>query len=149
MNVRSKYRSVGITVACLFLAGVTTQRLQAEEQLGGVPQSDASFCSSWIDFEPMSLPAGKKIFITTDRSGPNPTSRILVRIHRHGSGYSSDAISIADRKITQIVETFELPKTYPDIDQISIHGGMNPFGNHPMPSNQGRACPIMTSVELR
>lgn len=109
--------------------------------------SDPTFCASWIDFSPTNFQANTEIWITLDRTEGNPTHRIYVRLHPENASYNADKIGIANIDVNSDVVKIKLSRSYSNITQISVHGGLNPFGAHPMPSNKGTECPIIVSAE--
>src|SRR5205085_1993944 len=118
--------------------------------LGDNIVNNSTFCSSWIDFDPpIEFKRDQNISITLDRSGPNPTRRIYVRLMPANSSPDSDNIGISTLDITGTVVNIKLLRDYKNIKQLSIHGGTNPFGGgkHPLPSNAGTSCPIIISAD--
>jgi hypothetical protein len=141
--------SASTALLALYCCCIVATRLGAEP-LGDDPTSDAGFCSSWLDFSPsIDFKKDQEISITLDRSGPNPTKRIYVRLVPENGSFNSDKIGISTVTINDAVVKIKLAKDYLHIKQLSIHGGINPFGGHPMPSNAGTDCPIMLSAERK
>jgi hypothetical protein len=118
--------------------------------LGDVPVNDEEDCSSYVNLKPpVDFSKDQEIWITLDRSDKNPVKEVYVRLVPVSSGYTSDAIGLTVVKISDDLTKIRLGNDYRQIKQLSIHGGLNPFGKHPMPLNTGTSCPNMLSVELK
>ncbi len=118
--------------------------------LGDVPVNDDANCASYVDLEPpVDFSKDQEVWITLDRSDKNATKEVYVRFVPTNGSFNSDAIGIAIVKLTDDIIKIHLTKDYHQIKQLSIHGGLKPFGKHPMPLNAGTACPNMMSVEIK
>jgi hypothetical protein len=122
------------------------------DPIGNIPKEDTPDCSSYVNIDPlMDFKSGQTIRIKLDMSGTNPTKKIYVRLVEKDGSYDNDQIGIGKIDLSKIkddIVEIKLKRNYDHIKQLSIHGGLKPFGTQTLRENAGTSCPIMLEAEV-
>jgi hypothetical protein len=81
--------------------------------------------------------AGTKFTITFDDTLPNHGDKVYIRLLHQGASPSDDEEEVGTFDIKTNLVEFTLDHDYPNIVQVSAHGGPNPFGTHDLGPGNG------------
>ena len=129
--------SVGIVV-CVVASLASVDDQSSGTVLVGKAAASATWNSGWLDLAtPMDLKSGQKLRLTVGGTA----RRIIVRLQPKGadpdsmSGVIPRVLSVPTDRVVELV----IPADSPQIVQISVHGGTNPWNQFPLGSGNGSA----------
>lgn len=140
-------RQVGTAVLISSLVSALLAAAWAESQaqvLPGKKGASVQWASGWLDLSaPTAFYRGDRLRIRVGGTA----KKILIRLLPSGgdAGQSSGAVATVAVPDDQIVE-ITLTEDRPKIQQISVHGGANPWGQYPLGPENGPAT--LESVTL-
>lgn len=129
--------SIVLAALVLLLSAKNGLCERLEGRLGASPR----WGSGWLDLsKPMSFQEGDQLKLTVGGTA----KKILVRLLQKGQKPDLPVGIVGERNVitsdtgTRTVE-LKLDADYPNIVQISVHGGSNPWGMFPLGAQNGNA----------
>ena len=127
-----------LSVLLMLAAGSEPVSSQVTQRLAGAIGIDQRYGSGYLDLKPtVSFHAGDHLRIHVGGSA----AKVVVRLLPKGVSPDSPSIIVREAQIVPPGRIFEvvLVQDYPDIVQISVHGGPNPWNLYPLGAGNGAA----------
>lgn len=126
-------------ISGLVLAGILTlATAEAAELLSGDTGASSRWDSGWIDLDrPTNFKSGDKLRLTIGGTATKIKVRLLPkgRSSDTTAGMLPGTIAVPDARIVEM----EIQGDRPQVVQISVHGGTNPWGKFPLGGDNGPA----------
>lgn len=135
-----------IRISGFVLAGaLILATAKAEELLSGDTGVSSRWGSGWIDLDrPIDFKRGHKLRLKLGGTAINIKVRLLPKGHSPDTtaGMLPGIMTVPDARIVEI----DIQGDRPQVIQISVHGGPNPWGKYPLGGDNGPA--ILERAEI-
>lgn len=129
----------------VLLGTLTLTTAKAAELLSGQTGVSSQWGSGWLDLDsPTNFKSGDKLRLTIGGTAKNIKVRLLPkgRAPDTTAGMLRGVIAVLESRTVEV----ELKSDRPQVVQISVHGGSNPWGKYPLGGANGPAT--LDSAEL-
>jgi hypothetical protein len=142
MNIRLYIlRILGV----LLIGTLTLTTTKAAELLSGETGASSQWGSGWLDLDrPTDFKSGNKLRLIIGGTAKNIKVRLLPkgRSPDTRAGMLGGVVAVPESRTVEV----ELQSDRPQVVQISVHGGPNPWGKYPLGGGNGPAT--LDSAEL-
>lgn len=136
--MQHRMRLTALSILLMLTASSAAVSAPIPQKLAGAIGIDQRYGSGYLDLKPMvTFHAGDRLRIHVGGSA----AKVVVRLLPKGASPDSPSIIIREAQIVPPGRIFEvvLDQDYPDIVQISVHGGSDPWNLYPLGAGNGAA----------
>jgi hypothetical protein len=137
-----------ILLSSILLVAVAIDILRAQSPgttLRGTSESSPTWGSGWLNLTPpIDFRKGERLRLTLGGSATRVVVRLLPKDSQPDTtdGVIPSVMSVPKTRVIEVV----IPNDSPQVKQISVHGGSNPWGQFPLGNKNGSATIVKAEL---